>query len=204
MVNFHFIDYASLGTVCCPPRVRGECWYMYKSLFALPDKPAHVAKWLNFSLHFIDLRPDSRPIAVPPYRAGPKTRELEQAEVDRQLRDGVIEPAQSEWASPVVFAPKADGTLRFCVDYRRLNLATMKDSYPIPRMDECIDSLGDAEIFSTLDCNAGYWQIPIRVSDRDKTTFICHAGTYRYTRMSFGLTNAPATFQRALDILLAQ
>lgn len=69
-------------------------------------------------------------------------------------------------------------------------------------MDACIDSLGDAEIFSTPDCNAGYWQIPIRVSDRDKTT--CHAGTYRYTSMTFVLTNAPATFQRALDILLAQ
>ena len=170
----------------------------------------HASMWsgklgeINITEHAIDLKPDARPIAVPPYRAGPKTRELEQAEVDRQLRDGVIEPAQSEWASPVVFAPKADGTLRFCVDYRRLNQATMKDSYPIPRMDECIDSLGEANIFSTLDCNAGYWQVPVRKSDRHKTTFTCHAGTFQYIRMPFGLTNAPATFQRALDILLAR
>jgi hypothetical protein len=170
----------------------------------------HAAMWsgklgeITTTEHAIDLKPGSRPIAVPPYRAGPKARELEQAEIDRQLRDGVIEPAQSEWASPVVFAPKADGTLRFCVDYRRLNLATVKDSYPIPRMDECIDSLGDASIFSTLDCNAGYWQIPIRKGDRNKTTFTCHAGTYRYIRMPFGLTNAPATFQRTLDILLSK
>ena len=170
----------------------------------------HASMWsgklgeINTTRHAIDLKPGSRPSAVPPYRAGPKTRELEKAEVERQLKEGVIEPAQSEWASPVVFAPKGDGTLRFCVDYRRLNEATLKDSYPIPKMDECIDSLGDAKIFSTLDCNAGYWQILLREEDREKTTFTCHAGTYQYIRMPFGLTNAPATFQRTLDILLSK
>ena len=124
--------------------------------------------------------------------------------MERQLKEGVIEPAQSEWASPVVSAPKGDGTLRFCVDYRRLNEATLKDSYPILQMDECIDSLGDAKIFSTQDCNAGYWQILLREEDREKTTFTCHAGTYQYIRMPFGLTNAPATFQRTLEILLSK
>jgi len=75
------------------------------------------------------------------------------------LDKGVIEPANTEWASPIVFVPKPDGTLRFCVDYRRLNEMTIRDAYLIPRMGECIDSLGDAVIFSTLDCNSGYWQI---------------------------------------------
>ena len=152
--------------------------------------------------HRIEVQVGAKPIAVPPFRAGPKQRELEIAEVERQLKAGVIEPAHSEWASPIVFATKADGTQRFCVDYRRLNSITVTDTYPLPRTDECIDSLGDATIFSTLDTNAGYWQIPVHEDDRDKTAFVCHR-LYRYRRMPFELTNAPATFQRALDLLLA-
>ena len=87
------------------------------------------------------------------------------------MRDaGVIEPAASEWASPNALVPKNDGSLRFCVDYQRLNAKTVPDAYPLPRMDDCLDSLGDAEIFTTLDCNAGYWQVPVAPEDRDKTT----------------------------------
>ena len=119
------------------------------------------------------------------------------------LRQGVIEPTQSPWASPVVFAPKKDGTLRFCVDYRRLNTMTIRDHYPIPKIDDCIDSLGEATIFTTLDCNSGYWQTPIAAEDRDKTALICHADLFRFNRMPFGLRNAPSTFQGALDIILA-
>ena len=76
---------------------------------------------------------------------------MERIEVDRMLQEGVIEPATSEWASPVVLITKPDGSVRFCVDYRKLNALTIKDSYPLPRMDECLDSLGDATMFSTLD-----------------------------------------------------
>ena len=117
------------------------------------------------------------------------------------LKQGVIELSTSEWAAPVVFAPKKDGSLRFCIDYRRLNALTIRDSYPIPRMDECIDSLGDATVFSTLDANAGYWHIPLHAEDKQKTAFTTHQGLYQFTRMPFGLTNAPVTFQRALDII---
>jgi len=102
-----------------------------------------------------------------------------------------------------VLVPKKDGTLRFCVDYRLLNVVTKKYSYPLARMDECIDSLGEATIFSTLDCNSGYWPVAIAPEDREKTAFVCHEGAYQYKRMPFGLTNAPATFRRALDIILS-
>jgi Reverse transcriptase (RNA-dependent DNA polymerase) len=119
------------------------------------------------------------------------------------LKAEVIEPATSEWASPVVFVPKPDGSMRFCIDYRRLNAVTVRDSYPLPRMDECIDSLGDASVFSTLDCNSGYWQIPVDLLDKEKTTCTSHEGLYRFRRMHFGMKNAPATFQRFVDITFA-
>ena len=119
------------------------------------------------------------------------------------LHAGFIEPTSAEWASPVVFVPKMDGTMRFCVEYRKLNAITVRDAYPLPCMDECIDSLGDATVFTTLDCNSGYWQVEIAEEDHDKATFASHSRLYRFLRMPFGLQNAPATFQRAVDIILS-
>ena len=153
--------------------------------------------------HRIDLVPGARPVHAQPYRADGRAREVEQEEIEKMLTQGVIEPAISEWASPIVLVPKPDVSLRFCVDYRRLNAITVPDTYPLPRMDECIDSLGDAAIFTTLDCNSGYWQIPVDPPDRDKTTFTAHYDTYRFRRLPFGLRNAPATSQRAIDVILS-
>jgi len=114
-----------------------------------------------------------------------------------------IDLSQSEWASPVVLIPKRDGSPRFCITYQQLNERTVRDSYPLPRMEDCLDSLGDAQFFSTLDCNAGYRQMPIAEEDKPKTAFTCHCGTYQCTRLPSGLCNAPATFQRALDMILS-
>ena len=94
--------------------------------------------------------------------------------------------------------------MRFCVYYRMLNAVTVRDSYPLPRMDECIDSLGDATVLTTLHCSSGYWQVEIAEEDRDKTTFASHSALYRFLRMPFSLKNAPATFQRAVDIILSR
>jgi Reverse transcriptase (RNA-dependent DNA polymerase) len=115
----------------------------------------------------------------------------------------VIEPATSEWASPIVLVPTSDGSLRFCVDYRRLNAIAIPDTYSLPRMDECIDYLGDSAVFTTLDCNSGYWQIPVHPRDRDKTTFTSHYGLYQFRRLSFGFRNDPATVQRKIDVILS-
>jgi len=123
----------------------------------------HGALWsghlgsIKATEHRIELKPGSKPVWLNPYRTGPRTRELIKAQVDRTLKLEVTEPSQSEWASPVVLIPKPDGSPRFCIDYRQLNERTVRDSCPLPRMDDCLDSLGDAQFFSTLDCNAGYW-----------------------------------------------
>jgi len=103
----------------------------------------------------------------------------------------------------VVIVPKKNDKARFCVDYRRLNNITKKDAYPLPRMEHFFDSLEDVQVFTSLDCTAWYWQVPLRMEDQEKTAFTTHCGTYHCLSMPFGLTNAPATFQRALDIILS-
>jgi len=97
---------------------------------------------------------------------------------------------------------KKDGTLRFCVDYRRLNAVTYKDSYPLPLIDNCLNALSGSAWYSTLDLRSGYYNIPIAEEDRDKSAFIMQGGCFRFTVMPLGLTCAPSVFQRLMDILL--
>jgi len=153
--------------------------------------------------HRMRLKPGAKSVRLHPYRMGPRTRQLVGEQVDQMLQLDVIEPSTSEWASPVVLVPEPDGSTRFCIDYRQLNDRTVRDTYPLPRMDDCLDSLGDAKFFSTLDCNAGYWQIPVAEEGKHLTTFTTQVGTYQCTRLPFGLCHAPATFQRPIDVKLA-
>jgi len=153
--------------------------------------------------HAIVTPADAVPIRAQPYRTDPFKRQIIADQINKMLKLKVIEPSHSAWASPVVIVRKKNGKARFCVDYRRLNNITKKDAYPLPRMEDFLDSLGDAKVFTSLDCTAGYWKVPLRSADREKTAFTTHAGIYHWLSMPFGLTNAPATLQRALDIILS-
>eukprot|EP00794_Sanderia_malayensis_P003906 gene3906-biopygen3342 len=130
-------------------------------------------------------------------------RKIIAQEVQKMLLSEVIQPSASPWSSPVVLIEKPNGEYRFCVDYRRLNAVTKKDAYPLPRIDETLDALGNAKVFTTIDLQSGFWQIPMKQEDREKTAFATHNGHYSFNVMPFGLANAPATFQRLMDLVLS-
>ena len=179
-----------------------------EKLLALLRRYEHCFATSEFDLgktdmieHTIDTG-NARPISQPPRRHAFKERTLIQAQVKDMLDKGVIEPAQGPWASPVVLVKKKNGSWRFCVDYRRLNAVTKKDVYPLPRIDDALSRL-QGTIFSSLDLQSGYWQVPIRPEDREKTAFITPDGLYQFKVMGFGLSSAPNTFQRLMDMVLA-
>ena len=144
------------------------------------------------------------PLRQPYRRQNPAVRREEMTQVQQMLSSNVIRPLNSPWASPVVMVRKKDGSLRFCVDFRQLNVATVKDAHPLPRIDDLLDALHGAKWFSTLDLKSGYWQVPIAEQDKAKTAFRTSSGQlFEFNQVPFGLCNAPATFSRLMDRVLA-
>ena len=145
---------------------------------------------------------DAIPIQQKPYRVPYAQRDLVKRELDLMLKADVIRPSVSPWASPIVLVTKKDGDVRFCVDYRKLNQVAKFDAYPMPRTEELIDTIGPAEVISTLDLAKGYWQIPMDEGSKEKTAFTTPFGLYEFQVMPFGLHSAPATFQRMMNYVL--
>lgn len=155
----------------------------------------------NMVKHQIVLTKDE-PIKQRPYRLPYHQREEIEKHVKNMLDSGIIEPSASPWASPVVMVHKKTGGERFCVDYRKLNDVTKKDTYPLPRIDDIIDTIGSSTYFSCLDLASGYWQIELHDEAKEKTAFTTFSGLYQFNVMPFGLCCAPATFQRLIERVL--
>ena len=167
----------------------------YREVF--PDVPSKT----NLIEHDVDVG-DSAPIKQHPYRVSPMKKELLDKEVQYMLKNDIIEESQSNWSSPCILVPKHDGGFRFCTDFRKVNDKTKSDSFPIPRIGDCIDQIGNAKFVSTFDMLKGYWQVPLTQRAREISAFVTPSGLYQYKVMPFGMKNAPATFQRMVNKLV--
>ena len=147
----------------------------------------------------ITLVPEARPVVRPLRRFSPADMESLTKEVSQLLEAGLIKPSESEFGAQVLFVDKKDGTRRMCVDYRSLNESTVRDNYPLPRIDEIFDRLSGAKIFSKLDLRSGYHQMRVEPSDTYKTAFRTDMGSFEFLVLPFGLTNAPPAFVRMLN-----
>ena len=171
----------------------------YSDVFSTGDNDMGLTKLVS---HSIPVKSGTKPIKQAPRRLGTE----KEAEVDRQIQklqhQGLIEPGQGAWSSPVVLVKKKDGSWRFCIDYRRLNAVTVHDAHPLPRIDESLEALAGSQYFTTLDLMSGYWQVPLEEDARDKAAFCTRNGLWRWKVLPFGLTAAPATFQRLMERVL--
>lgn len=171
----------------------------YSFVFANEDEDLGHTDKVQHEIHLTDNTPVTQP-----FRRIPPTQYREVREhIGKLLKKGVIRESSSAYASPIVLVRKADGSLRLCVDYRKLNSKTRRDAFPLPRIDESFDALRGAKFFSTIDLASGYHQVAMHERDMSKTAFTTPFGLYEYVRMPFGVCNGPATFQRLMQVTMS-
>lgn len=189
----------SQNTTTPPPPSIQRVVNEYGDLFAEPTAPPPPRPQHD---HTIQVLPQQRPPFSHPFRLSPQDKLELQRQLEQLLDQDRIRPSKSPYGAPVLFVKKKDGTQRLCVDYRALNRQTVRDRYPLPLIDELLQELQGATIFSKLDLRSGYHQLRVAEDDVHKTAFTTHLGSFEWRVLPFGLTNAPATFQRLMDAVL--
>ena len=167
----------------------------YEHLF--PDIPTRTDQ----IYHDVDIE-GSKPIKQHPYRMNPMKLQYLREEVQYLLDNDFIEPSQSDWSSPCILVPKPDGKFHMCTDYRKVKSVTKTDSFPVPRVDDCIDNIGQAKYVTKFDLLKGFWQIPLTNRAKEISVFVTPDGFYQYKVMPFGMNNSPATFQRLINMII--
>jgi len=158
-----------------------------KLLHKYRDTFSDIPGKTNLLEHHIQLQPNIRPIKQQPYRANPIKAEKIVAEIDEMLKMGIIEESTSPWSSPIILIPKKDNTVRFTIDYRKVNAKSYIDSYPLPRIDDLIDKIGSAKYITKFDISKAFWQIPLAEESKPISAFITPSGLYQFNTLPFGL-----------------
>ena len=171
--------------------------WRYRTLFLQPSRLGCA----DVPPHEIEVTVD-KPIAQQPYRTNPEKQAIIMKEVDKLKKLGCVEDSNSPWASPVVLVQKPDKSWRFCVDYRALNAHTVRDVYPLPRIQDTLHLLNGQRYFTTLDLLQGFFQLPLSEEAKKKTAFVTTQGLFQFRALAMGLANAPATFQRCVDVIM--
>ena len=168
----------------------------FNNLF--PDIPTRTSQ-LH---HDVDVG-NAQPIKQHSYRLNPEKQKYLQKEIQYLLENDLIEPSKSNWSSPCILVPKPDGSYRLCTDYRKVNTVTKTDTYPIPRIDDCIDKIGNAKYVSKFDLLKGFWQVPLTERAKEISAFVTPDGLFQYKVIPFGMKNSPATFQRLINQVIS-
>jgi transposase InsO family protein len=164
----------------------------------LREPPPGLPRWRD-TIPTIPTTEGAKPPYRAPFRLSPAERRELEKQIEHLLQMGYIQPSTSPYGAPILFVPKHDGTLRMCVDYRMLNSITVKNRHPVPRIDDLLDTLSGAQVFSSIDLAAGYWQIRLKEDEVPKTAFSTHLGHFEWRVLPMGLSNAVATFQNLMN-----